>query len=801
MQVIHSYDQQLERQLLAEARAKDSFESNQRKLKAIGKESALTYGQRLYKTLVGDVAKSLDKTFTEYLLDPDKARINGAAIPFFNPFKSVDHIASIALVATIDQLSRKHRLATFCQGLGAAIEKECRLLRLENKSPLELRHLMRQGISRKKISSRKIMKQLGCIVPEFNDLSRLHIGKFLLDHVLTTGLIRVAKHRVGRTTPRFVLPTAEVELFIRECKSSHYKVAHSAMVCPPEKWPGLYGGGILGNEECLIRVPLQDCEEKDTTAIEHYRKADLNKYIAVVNHLQDPALKVRKDTVKEQRITWDNGFDGLWPCSKIPKDVPDRLGDNPSKEDLRERNRMASMAHRDREQNRPRRIKIERYMQQAEELCAQPVWQAYHSCHRGRIYTSNKYCTTQGPDYEKGVMEFYDPLPVDDASFEWLLTAAAGHYGLSRSTWEERLNWGEEHIEMMKITANDPLGKVELWRNAKDPWQFLQACKGVKEVLDTGQTGVPVRFDQTTSGCGILSALLRNKRIGRLCNLYGDSPADLYTLVAEKVIERLTHDLQFGENKEKALAAVWLKRGISRSLCKKPILSAPYGGSYLALCDTLVDALDEHLGYVPLENFAYEVAVPAKYLASHLWDEMKEHIQPCLELKKWLMKVTKKVMSKGHPVEWTMPNGWPMKIADREPVKSRIKTLLYGEKIHISMKDQPITSKLSSTQANKGIAANFTHAWDACFLSNLCYKAVEQGIPLVTNHDCFACHTAHAGTLHSMLHETFAELYAPNWLIGIKDEIQLSTGIMLPNLPAMGELNPGIIGSNPYLFS
>ena len=52
-----------------------------------------------------------------------------------------------------------------------------------------------------------------------------------------------------------------------------------------------------------------------------------------------------------------------------------------------------------------------------------------------------------------------------------------------------------------------------------------------------------------------------------------------------------------------------------------------------------------------------------------------------------------------------------------------------------------------------------------------------------------------------MLHDTLGALYAPNWLIGIKEEIQLSTGISLPNLPKIGTLDPAKIGTNPYLFS
>ena len=294
---------------------------------------------------------------------------------------------------------------------------------------------------------------------------------------------------------------------------------------------------------------------------------------------------------------------------------------------------------------------------------------------------------------------------------------------------------------------------------------------------------------------------MRSEKVGKECNLFGDERRDLYTLVAEKVTERLVHDLQFGEERDKALAQIWLQKGINRSLCKQPILAAPYGGSYMSLCDSLVERLDEHLGYVPLENFTYEVAIPAKYLASHLWDETKQRIKPCLEFKKWLHKVTRKVMSKGHALEWTTQSGWPMRIADREPQIKRIQTMLFGKHSTMNIKDQPKDAPLCATQANKGIAANFTHSWDSAFCINFVYKAVEQNIQVLTNHDCFAVHAANAGVAHKTLHDTFNELYAPNWLIGFVDEVQLKTGISLPDMPKQGSLNPRLIGTNPYLFS
>ena len=324
-------EEQLTRQLRAEKRAEETHKSNERKLKEIGKESALIYGRKLYGLLADDLSSRLNKTFTEFVENPDKARFHGAAIPFFDPFKSPAHVATIALVATLDQLSRRQRIATFCQGLGAAVEKEIRLMRLADKSPVELRHLMKQGLSRNKISTMEIMRKMGCPVLPFNDLSRLHIGQFLLDHIVHTGLIKVITRKIGRTTPKFVVPTDHAEKVIKSCPPSTYKVAYSAMVSPPVPWPGLYGGGRLGNEESFVRVPIHDAEEKETTAIEHYRRADLTKTFVVTNHLQSVGLHVKGERIKNQRNTWDNGTDALWPCAKVPLDVPERLGKNPDK--------------------------------------------------------------------------------------------------------------------------------------------------------------------------------------------------------------------------------------------------------------------------------------------------------------------------------------------------------------------------------------------------------------------------------------------------------------------------------------
>ena len=800
--------EQLQRQEKARQRAEAAHGSSQRRLKDVGKESALTYGQQLFRTTAGALAASLAPAFEAFIAAPGKAGPHKAAMPFFDRFKGAEHVAAVALVATLDQLSRKQRLPTFCQNLGAAIEREDRLMRVDQLSPVVFRHLTRDGMSRREMARKDTMRKLGVPVTEWGDKQRLEIGLFLLDHIKpATGLLQVVKRRIGRTTPWFVFPSAEAEAFVRACPAASYQVPQSAMVCPPRPWVDLFGGGFLENKDCLVRVPVQDMEEKHTSAIDHLRKADMGRVYAAVNHLQGQALHVDAEMVALQRTAWDNGIDGLYPCARVPREPPERLGSDFTVEDLKARNRMAQQAHRDREKNRPNRIRIERTLQLAEDLAGRTIYQAYHQDHRGRIYTGNKYVTHQGPDAEKALIRFEEQQPVGDEAFEWMLKAAAGHYGMSRNSWSERLAWGRQHLEQMVAAAEDPLGRLELWRSAKDPWQFLQMARSIRDVRLHGLgSGVPVRLDQTTSGCGILSALIRDREVGRLCNLWGQTPRDLYTVVAEAVTKSLLEDLQTpGMDNEavkaRALAELWLEMGISRGLVKGPVLATPYGGSYMSLTDSLVDALDVHLGYVPIEEFAYRVAVPSRYLASHVWRHLKDQVQTCVEVKAWLRRVCKIVLGKGHPLEWSTAMGFPMRLADREPKSTEIRTLLFGKRIHLNIADQPVDAPLSATMANKGIGANFVHGFDAAFLTQVVYEGAGMGLPMLVNHDCFGTMPANAGTLHRLLHDNLRDFYRVDWLGEFKAEVQDRTGLKLPKPPIVGTLEPGEIGQNPYCFS
>ena len=791
---------QLQREEQQRRRSQEQEQANQRKLKEVGKESSLRYGRALYQTQHEKLKKALDILFEQAVSRAGMARAYGSIYPVFDVFDSTDQVAAVALIAALDMLTRKMVRPTFCARIGAAIERESRLIHLRQRAPLVQRHLFKSAMSRRTVASRHVMNALNCHQPAWNEKTRMLVGAFLMDVIVNaTGLFKLVRSKRGKYWTEQVVATDDALEFVRQARSREVSTAYGPMLVPPRPWRDVWSGGTLTNTDPLIRVNRQLSEKVAETVKRLYEPAAMGEVLRAVNYMQTICLYVDGEMVETARTAWDNGIEGLFPCRRVPPEVPERLSEDPDPEALRVRNRLAAAAMRDQEDNRQTRIRIERAIQAGEEMAGKELYQAVTVDHRGRYYAVNRTCTHQGRDPEKAVLNFR-PEPVGEDGIDWIRKAAAGHYGLSRETWEARLHWGKQHHELLLAAAADPLGRLELWRSAKDPWQFLQLCKGYKEAVETGSTGVPIRLDQTTSGLGILSSLLRLEDTARLCNIHGKTPRDLYSVVAESVTKQLLTNLELGDAKERALAELWLEIGVSRSLIKGPVLAAPYGGSYMSTSDTVFQFLHEHYGYVPLEEYTYKLSTPSKYLAGIMWREMKPVISDAMEIQTWLRRSVRAAMAAEKPLEWTTPSGLPMEAAERMTRTVFVPTLLFGRMSSLNM-EIPIEHKYNHKAAAKTITANYIHSFDAAMVTLVCGNAAERDIQIVCNHDCFATTPARASELHNLLLTGFAGLYRTDWLAVHHEEMQSRAGISLPEPPERGSMGVGLIGTNPYLFS
>jgi DNA-directed RNA polymerase len=781
-------------------RAIDARRNNEARLKAAGADSLLGYGRRLLRVTGDGVVKGLVQFAGEQLANPTAGPHHGALLQLVE-FGSIAEVVMIATAIVVDGIGRPRAFASLAAEIGRELDMERMARRLEERDPLLFRELRRRH-SRHWLIGKRGQRAMRCTVERWETERRHEIGALVLAKIAEhSGLVRLELKGKGRT----VLPTAEAMRAIKQAGPPPVGPQRSLMVVPPKPWPGLVGGGHLDAEAPLILVPPEVAT--DQTLLDQelgwIGAHDLTAPLQAVNHLQAQRLEVDADMLQVQVQAWEGNMPGLFPCLREPPPLPPRMPySDASEEEFKRYRREVAQHHGDLERNGAKRLSIEQSLRASQELAGRTVWQAHVMDFRGRVYTANRRSTHQGPDHEKAALRFGQGAVADVDGFEWMLRAAAGHWG-EATDWGERLRWGKDRIDMFAAISERPLELANEWREAKQPWQFLQMAQAITGWLrdPSAPVTVPIRFDQTTSGSGIIAALLRDLELAELCNLVGGSRSDLYGFIAQHAIAACERDLHTGDEHKRKMAAFWLGQGIDRSLVKGAVLAVPYGGKHMGAVSGLCSQLEKRLGWVPGEQWNWRVMLPCAYLARILRALVAEKLPSLGVFTDWSRKLCAAVIAQQRPLRWIGPSGFPVELAELTPVTIRVRTVLHGKPCYVNFEKRPPDGELSARQTNTAAAANIVHSFDAAFCHVIACRAAEHGVPLLTVHDCFATLPSHATWLHRELCQSFGRTYEKDWLAELHSAAKASGGKKLPRLPQPGGLWEGRIGENTYLFS
>lgn len=795
-----------------------------RRLKEIGAEFALPHGRALFDQQAVVVGMTVNRLMAGYIENPKKAGPHHNALPLLVMFRDPRQVAAIALRVVVDRLSQRQTFATACQRIGWALECELRAMKLERASRLAFMRLLRQVPKRQDAVKDRVMDLFRCPTKRWPNRARFELGALLLDAIASeTDLLEVYLVRRGRHQQRMVGPSPWAIEAMGRYRPPQIHLVRQVMVVPPKPWTGLYGGGHLtDSERPLVKMPVQHVNDPDDSASAYLEEAiedgRLRTTLEVVNALQAEPLRLDQGMLALQREAWDKGIHGLFPCARAPLPVPEKLSQDASPAQWKTRNVLAYRAHRDRRDNGPKRIHVERSLQLAEELPAGvPIYQAWMVDFRGRLYTSNRYLSHQAGDMERALLSFERSAPIDDRGREWILMQAASQDGCGRLPWEERLAYGIERLPLWVRVGRDPFALLEHWRGAKEPWQLLQSCRALAALEDgAADCGIPIRLDQTTSGCAHFAAMWGDRRLARITNLTGNTPQDLYAQVAEQVTQRLEELLHTAEGGDRMLAEFWLKVGVTRKWTKPIVLAAPYGGSYMRNQELLIDLLEQHQGVVDPAEFRRRIAWPAVFLARLLWEEMKRTIEPVLDGGHWLRRLARACAQKQQPVRLTGPTSFPLVVAERESTKEKVDLALFGRarfqglseeeiapvhRITTTIAEQRPGNRLSGRMMSAAMPANYVHMLDGGLAQRVVQAAHTVGMPMLPTHDCFATIPSRAQELHTLLHCELRRLHQTDWLALSRREIAAAVGeVGLPKLPRPEGHQVREIGGNPYAF-
>jgi len=779
---------QLMRERAHETKAKETSRAQHQRLRAKTQESRTPYGVAMVRQHGEPCRDALEMLLAKWIAKPGMAGPHYCALPLLLHLADrggPPAIVSVALPLVIDGISQTRSHRRLALTIGTALEREVRGATLQEKRAGTLR-LMKRRYRTTEITDLRLLKTMAIEPGEWSAQDRFEVGALLLDLVAgTTGLVKlVGRQQKGRSVVD-VKPSVEALAIIKATPIRELPTKRLPMLEPPRPWTDLHGGGHLGNTKPLVvRAP-------------HLTVASIQQQLAVVNQLQAQQMVVNPSMVAIQEEAWDCGID-VFPVKREPVEAPPRPTEKVGKEGMREWYSAVMDARIDRQQNAPLRLKVQRSIAALKELQGQPCWFAYELDWRGRVYTANREATHQGPDWEKAAIELQGE-PAGEEGFEWMLKAAAGHWG-ERGTWADRLAWGKQNLNLLTAAAEHPLDRVDLWRDAKDPWQFLQLCRAVRQWLTDPTTpiGCPVRLDQHASGMAILAALTRDGKLGAMTRLTGDTPADLYGLMAEKVVDRLRLDLEAGPPHYQRQAAQWLELGVTRSTLKGPTMTTIYGAGFWSVADGLALQLEAAKDVWPA-RYERELVQPSQYLARHINAVLKEELASCLKVRAWLREVGRLVVQTQQPVRWTTPTGFPVELGAEQQQRAAVRTAVSGNRRWAATRATP--GELSARVTSRGITANLIHSFDASFCARIICRAGEQGFQVLTNHDCFAAIPSRAGQLHQLLHQELGAMYQSNWLGKVQREIQSQSGVEIPKPPMVGKLLVGQIGTNPYAFS
>ena len=370
---------------------------------------------------------------------------------------------------------------------------------------------------------------------------------------------------------------------------------------------------------------------------------------------------------------------------------------------------------------RVRRETVLRDVAVAKYLVGRTFWTQLRCDFRGRINPLPHFNFAR-EDHVRSLFLFANGQPVGDSVW-WVEIAAANAYG-QKGTWRARSDWVFENRELIRRVAEDPIGTVNLWKGAKDPFSLVAACIE----LDAAQkdpnfiTRLPVLLDGSCNGIQHLALMTRDEESGRLVNLTDSEEIyDLYDTVTHAV--RML--LGAADDEE---AIWWLERGITRDILKQPIMTFSYGVTERGATAQIIDACENHVR--PTWRQALYLAKTALRAAQMLlrrpakaMDFMRALADYCNEA--------------NLPLNWGSPTGLPVSNRYYKPNVQRVELLLRGEPVTYRVADGH-QSKILKRKAKDSAPANLVHSLDAAHLIRSINAAVAEGITdVVTVHDCY----------------------------------------------------------------
>ena len=619
----------------------------------------------------------------------------------------------------------------------------------------------------------------------FSQNDRLHIGTKLVELVISaTGLIERKKvsERGGKNTKVYLAATPSTLAWM-ENKNATFALLtpmHLPMVVPPRDWTTPFDGGYLSNETTQ-RYRLVKTRSK--AALLKLADYDMPEVYKAINGLQKVAYRANKSVYDVMLSLWESGggLAGLpggeiEPLPETPWDSDSEFESLKAEKDPKVGNwkRSAALVYDRRIKTATKRISVMAKLSMVKKyiLKEEEVYFTWTLDWRGRAYPMQTYVNPQADDSGKALIEYAKGKPLGDRGSYWLAVQGANTFGEDKVSFDDRVEWVLQNERAIVAAAENPLD-CKWWMDADKPFCFLAFCFEWAEYLKVGESFVshlPIAMDGSCNGLQHFSAMLKDEVGGSAVNLTPQgTPADIYSEVAAVVNRYVIRDAEAGIE---PMAPLWMGK-IDRSICKRGVMTTPYGAKKFGLALQLQDELAKRLAKegVPYLD-TLEPNEACIYLAGILWTAIGEVVIAARQAMGWLQDVMKVACEADCAIEWKTPIGFVAYQHYREVKQDRIQTFWGQTRLTLTL-----NRELDKTEVKRmvsSVSPNFVHSLDASHMMSTWNALQDEGIESFTPvHDSFGTHACDVDRMNKAIRETFVEQYQGDMLKDFKEQVAL----------------------------
>lgn len=775
-------------------------------------EDSTPPGRRIIGAAVGKLAAAIEEWCKEAL---DGAASRSAGVVYRIAEFDAQELAYITIRSVITSMRVTDKsLTTLAEQLAIRAEALATHEQIAKEAPGLFRRMQRMLASNSEdyavVAIRRAAKWSDVKAIKWGKSERIRFGSVLLELAQKhTGLFTIESRKTGKFYQFVVVPDAGTVEWLRQAHANAETLHpfYPPMVVAPRDWKSTREGGYYSK---ALSLPL----------VKHVRKRVLRELeenlpttaLAAINAVQRTAWAINTSVLAVLEESWriDRGIGGLPHREKLPlppKAFPeDVAADDPR---LLAWKVEAAKVHGHNARSLSRRVSVQMCLNTAREYAKYPAMYFVHQLDfRGRLYPVSTFLSPHGDDVSRGLLRFSERKPLGESGAYWLAVHAANSYGIDKVSFDERVQWVQEHQQDIIALVRDPFGAgAAFWKEADAPWQFLAAAfewaalvahvsaGGVQEEF---ASCIPVGLDGSCNGLQNFAAMLRDEVAGAQVGLVPSTkPSDVYTSVSRESARLM---LAEGGPLSQRWAPIMLSKD-GRKLSKRNTMTVPYSVSAYGMRDQVLSELvgfEGKFGEVSFED--------ARYIADKNGEAISTIVRSARQAMGFLTQCAKIAAKVSKPISWRTPMGMTVYQGYERLTESDVNLSVFGRRVRLRVLTG-VEGTIDGRKQALAVAPNVVHSLDASHLMatvTMCMNDTLSAYAMV--HDSFGTHACDVETLANRLREAFVWQYGQHDVLqqfrdALAVQLPPEVAAELPPVPAKGRLDLDDVLRSDYFFA